>query len=61
MPSDRWAQSADIVEKILRGKKPTHIPIEEPTKFALVVNLNTAKAFGLEIPNLPHACRQGVE
>jgi putative ABC transport system substrate-binding protein len=46
MPSDRWAQSADIVEKILRGKKPTHIPIEEPTKFALVVNLNTAKAFG---------------
>jgi putative tryptophan/tyrosine transport system substrate-binding protein len=34
------------VEKILRGKKPTHIPIEEPTKFALVVNLNTAMAFG---------------
>ena len=46
MPSDRWAQSADIVEKILRGKKQTHIPIEEPTKFALVVNLNTAMAFG---------------
>ena len=46
MPSAMWARPADIVEKILRGKKPTHIPIEEPTKFAPVVNLNTAKAFG---------------
>jgi len=50
MPSDRWAQSADIVEKILRGKKPTHIPIEERTKFALGVNVMTTQALGLTIP-----------
>ena len=48
--SELFRHSADYVDKILRGTKPGDIPVEQPTKFELVVNLATAKALGLTIP-----------
>ena len=45
-----WRRSAEFVDKILRGAKPADIPVEQPTKFDLVINLKTAKTLGLEIP-----------
>jgi putative ABC transport system substrate-binding protein len=47
---DLWRHAADLVDKILRGAKPAEIPVEQPTKFDLVINLTTAKALGLDIP-----------
>jgi putative tryptophan/tyrosine transport system substrate-binding protein len=48
--SDLFRHSADYVDKILRGTKPAEIPVEQPTKFELVINLTTAKALGLTLP-----------
>ena len=47
---DLWRRSADYVDKILRGAKPADIPVEQPTKFSLAVNLTTAKMLGLDVP-----------
>jgi putative ABC transport system substrate-binding protein len=47
---DLFRRTAGLVDKILRGVKPAEIPVEQPTKFDLVINLNTAKVLGLTIP-----------
>jgi len=48
---DLFRRTAGFVDKILRGVKAAEIPVEQPTKFDLVVNLTTAKALGLAIPD----------
>jgi putative ABC transport system substrate-binding protein len=47
---NQFRRGADLIDKILRGAKPADIPVERPTKFDFVINLTTAKALGLTIP-----------
>ena len=55
-----WSRAADLVDKILRGAKPGEIPVEQPTTFDFVINLSTAKALGLKIPEAILLCADEV-